>query len=252
MGPFKAIRRFLRNRSDFYREYPSFEKGALRDDLIYFAEWFRILRSGKAPIDLELPWITLPATDFLRRIVQPGMKVFEWGCGGSTLFYANRGCEVTAIEHSLPWCDMVSARLSSIPASRCRVEHVPPDDVEFATDQRNIAGASVSYRSTSSEFEGKTFAGYSSNIDSYPEGFYDIIAIDGRARSSCLFHALKKLKIRGYLLFDNSERDEYRQGMEMIPEHWPRVDFVGPIVSCQNFGCTSVWQVCDGPLRRKV
>lgn len=243
MGPFKAIRRFLRNRRDFYRDYSSFGKGALRDDLIHFAEWFRLLRSEKAPIDMALPWITLPATNFLREVLQPGMKVFEWGCGGSTLFYASRGCEVTAIEHSLPWCDMVNGRLSAIQAPQCRIEYAPPDDGDLPTNPVYTVNTAVSYRSTNSDFEGKTFVGYSSKIDVYPDGFYDLIAIDGRARLSCLFHALKKVKLGGYILLDNSERAEYLQGMEMIPRQWSRVNFVGPIVSGQNFGCTTVWQV---------
>ena len=82
MGPIKAFKRFLRNRNKFYKDFSSFKKGALLRDLTYFKEWFGILRSGKSPIDLELPWITLPATHFLRRVIQPGMKIFEWGCGG--------------------------------------------------------------------------------------------------------------------------------------------------------------------------
>ena len=242
MGPFKAFRRFLRNRSDFYRDNPSFSGSLLKDDIIYFSEWFRILNSEEAPIELGLPWITVPATRFLKETVQPGMRIFEWGCGGSTLFYASKGCEVTSIEHSLPWCKLVAERLSGLQNTQCSVEYIPPDEIVPGAEKITYANSPVSYRSTNAEFEGRTFLEYSTKIESFPNGFFDLIAIDGRARSSCLFHALKKIKPGGYLLLDNSEREEYSEGMEVVPESWSRVHFVGPIVSGQSFGCTTVWK----------
>ncbi|MEK0445164.1 MAG: hypothetical protein RLZZ399_485 [Verrucomicrobiota bacterium] len=219
-----------------------FKRQGLSQDFACFAEWLRILRSGKPPIELALPWVTLPATRFLMKVVHPGMKIFEWGCGGSTLFYASRGCDVIAIEHSQPWSDLVNEKLSSLQYRKCRVQYIPPEETDFPNQQDNPQQLPVSYLSTNVEFAGRTFVSYVRAIDSAPDHFYDVIAIDGRARSSCLFHAIKKVKQGGYILLDNSERDEYREGMALIPEGWTRMDFVGPIVSGQSFGCTTVWQ----------
>src|SRR6185295_5370432 len=38
--------------------------------------------NGKTPLDLEIPWFSYAAIDFLEGFVQPHMSVFEYGSGG--------------------------------------------------------------------------------------------------------------------------------------------------------------------------
>ena len=43
--------------------------------------------NGKTPLDLEVPWFSYAAIDFLETFLQPNMNVCEYGSGGSTVFF---------------------------------------------------------------------------------------------------------------------------------------------------------------------
>lgn len=66
----------------------------------------------RAPLDLELPWFSFAAIDFLSQQLRPGHEVFEYGSGGSTLFLAQRTRHVTSVESSPVWYEAVSRRLA--------------------------------------------------------------------------------------------------------------------------------------------
>jgi hypothetical protein len=55
------------------------------------------------PIKSGLPWLTFTAIDFLDSWVKPEHKVFEYGSGGSTVFFAKRAESVKAVEHNASW-----------------------------------------------------------------------------------------------------------------------------------------------------
>src|SRR5208283_402812 len=63
------------------------------------------LRSGplskKTPLELGVPWFSQSAIDFLESYVKPSMRVFEYGSGGSTIFFARRAKSVDSIEKGL-------------------------------------------------------------------------------------------------------------------------------------------------------
>ena len=65
--------------------------------------WNRSLDAG--PVDANggpLPWITYPAQTMLEQIVRDTFRVFEFGCGNSSLWWAARAKEVVSIDHSWP------------------------------------------------------------------------------------------------------------------------------------------------------
>ncbi len=64
------------------------------------------------PIESGLPWFTFGAIDFLDSWVRPHHRVFEYGCGGSTIFFAQRAAYVQCIEHSERWMKAVLGALS--------------------------------------------------------------------------------------------------------------------------------------------
>src|SRR3972149_5458066 len=66
---------------------------------------------GRTPITDRRPWMTYPAVNWLQRRVRPGMRVFEWGMGGSTMFFLNTGAHVTSVEHDAAWHDVVTRYL---------------------------------------------------------------------------------------------------------------------------------------------
>ncbi|HEY4655003.1 MAG TPA: class I SAM-dependent methyltransferase, partial [Cyclobacteriaceae bacterium] len=63
---------------------------------------------------------------------------------------------------------------------------------------------------------------YFSFITVFPNGHFDFIFIDGRARIECTLNAIPKLKKGGMLVLDNSDRDRYAPLFKVL-EHWPRV-----------------------------
>src|SRR5947207_1419073 len=67
--------------------------------------------NGKMPLDLELPWFSYAAIDFLEGWLKPQMTVCEYGSGGSTLFFARRVKSVYSIEDNPKWLELVTKRL---------------------------------------------------------------------------------------------------------------------------------------------
>src|SRR4051794_31760851 len=69
------------------------------------------LLNGKTPLDLEIPWFSYAAIDFLEKFIRPEMNVCEYGSGGSTMFFAKRTSSVFSIENNEKWFELVSGRL---------------------------------------------------------------------------------------------------------------------------------------------
>src|SRR5712671_3515037 len=65
------------------------------------------------PLELEVPWFSYAAIDFLEDFLKPEMTVCEYGSGGSTFFFARRVRSVFSIEDNPRWHQLVSERLMS-------------------------------------------------------------------------------------------------------------------------------------------
>ena len=100
---------------------------------------------GRTPIELRLPWIAFTAIDFLNNWIQSSMSVFEWGAGGSTLFFASRTRNVVSVEHEVNWynhvhealcahgCTNVDLRL--LPFATCDVEQFNSSEYLLAVQE---------------------------------------------------------------------------------------------------------------------
>jgi len=75
-----------------------------RDGLRWMADRAR----PQSPLESGLAWVSWAALDFLRDHVKPGMRVFEWGGGGSTVFFADLGAHVTCVETNRGWADKIA------------------------------------------------------------------------------------------------------------------------------------------------
>ena len=148
---------------------------------------------------LDLPWWNLASIRQIDAILagKPGARVFEWGSGASTLWLARRAAAVTSIEHDALWYTEMQARTKALPHIDLRL--VTPD----APDKYDAR-----YRSERLGWRGRSFAGYVREIER-TEGLYDLVVIDGRARTACLEAALPRLAPGGYIVFDNSARKRY-------------------------------------------
>ena len=147
---------------------------------------------------LDLPWWTFAAIDeadkFLRS--RASSRVLEYGSGASTIWLARRAGSVTSIEHDGTWYSVVSKRLAPFGNAEVKLIEADPEAVP-------------GYISEKEGWVGRSFKRYASAIDA-ERGKFDLIVIDGRARTACLEHAVKKLAADGMILFDNSGRTRYR------------------------------------------
>ena len=95
-------------------------------------------------------------------------KVFEWGSGGSTLYFPKFVSNYRSIEHDKVWFDRVSAKINS----NVDYHYVPNDEKKSNPTKK------------------EQFLTYINFIDNFSDKFYDIFLIDGRARQWCAEKAL--------------------------------------------------------------
>jgi len=180
--------------------------------------WFEsfILKESINLSRKPIPWYTYPAIDFLEKRLTKEMKVFEYGCGNSTRWYADKVNSVTSVEHDPKWFEIVSQDLPK------NVKLIRQD----LEDQQ-----------------------YASEITRTQEKF-DVVVIDGRDRFASTRFSISCLKENGILVFDNSERPKYQEAFAFLENQgYKKLDFVGmgPI-NCYEWATSIIYknQNCIG------
>ena len=151
----------------------------------------------------RLPWLTFDALDFLNSLPLYRKKIFEYGSGGSTLFWLRKGAFCVSVEHDSSWYARVRALLpktSNLDYRLCKPENIPQMIIRDPADPNGYASAGLK------EFD---FRKYACQIDEFDDGYFDIVLIDGRARPSCIKHSYKKINAGGYLILDNADETYY-------------------------------------------
>ena len=144
--------------------------------------WFRSYRAGR-PVDRAgrpLPMYTYPAVHFLAQRLHPEQRVFEFGSGYSTLWYAERVHEVVAVEHNRAWVDELSA------AARPNVTVVHRSDP----------------------------VDYLAEIGCH--GRFQLVAVDGLERSRAAAAALGALSGDGVVVLDNADNPAFRDAGDLL------------------------------------
>ncbi len=195
--------------------------------------WFRSLRENYL-LDTPSPWLTFDAIAFLKLRLRDGIRVFEYGSGGSTLFWLQAGARCVSIEHDQAWYALVRQRLSAAAPIDYRL--VPP---ELSGDDATLSDPADpdGYTTADSALARCVFRNYVTQIDEFPDQSFDIVLIDGRARPSCIKHSVGKVKAGGMLIVDNADLAYYLAHTQTFIAGWESKNFygVGPIA-------TSMWQ----------
>lgn len=188
-----------------YGCYSLIRRGPLLED-----GWFRSF-DEHLPVDAAgrpLPFMNYSVISFLASRARPEMRVFEYGSGYSTLWWAERVAQVVACEHHAGWHARISAKL-------------PP----------NATVALV-------PLETGEYPGYAARFP----GYFDVLVIDGRSRVECARRSLECLKPSGVVVWDDIQREEYREGSDLlISNGFRRLDFTGLVPSLNERGCTAVF-----------
>jgi predicted O-methyltransferase YrrM len=143
--------------------------------------------NDKTPLDLEMPWFSYAAIDFLERYLEHHMKVCEYGSGGSTIFFARRVKSVFSIEDNRTWYNLVSSRLKEKGINNAQLKLAP-------FDFKNPVG-----------FENSEY------LNSIPDDPFDVIVVDGseewvQVRPTCFRHVESRMKPGGIIIVDDSWR----------------------------------------------
>lgn len=170
--------------------------------------WMRSVSSRRS-LDAQgqpQPWYSYPFLAFFVPRVQASWRVFEFGAGDSTRWYAARVAQVHAVEHDPEWAERLRPTLP--PNVRLTVEPA-------VTYTRPLAEATEPY---------------------------DVIIIDGIERPACCTIAPLHLTEAGVIIVDNSERPEYAPSLEALSHQgFRRLDFEGLVAVSNLSSCTSVF-----------
>jgi hypothetical protein len=131
-----------------------------------------ITYTEQKPINMnreELPWFTFPAIEYLSQIDLTQFKIYEWGSGNSSKYFARRCHSIVSIESDKEWYDYGIK--------------------ELAKNQKIVLCSPREY---------------AASIDSDNQ-LYDLIIIDSLYRYECAKYALKHLKSGGIIILDNSD-----------------------------------------------
>jgi hypothetical protein len=151
-------------------------------------DWSSVDKSG-----VPIPWYTYPATEFLSHLDLSSFKVFEYGSGNSTLWWAERSKQVTSVEDDELWYEKIKLLLKSQNVEYC-LEKNPQKYFTMATND------------------------------------FEVLIVDGKYRRECLNHIVNLKKWGGgcvMLIFDNS--DWYPNTVRFLQEKlgWMQIDFHG-------------------------
>jgi hypothetical protein len=184
--------------------------GFAKENYLYEIGWTNSIITGSTVDKLgdPLPWLTYPFISFIAERLNFKQRIFEFGCGNSTLYYAKKVAKVDCVESSKDWYEYVTKE--------------SPDNVKI----------------TWCDFPGETYS-RSAFINKEE---YDIIIIDGKDRVNCCFNCLAALSAKGVIILDDAERSEYEDGIAFLSgEKFRRLDFWGTAPMINYLKCTTVF-----------
>ncbi len=164
--------------------------------------WVKSFDSGICQDDVgnELPWMTYPFIEFLKQKLQSQHTVFEFGCGNSTIFFAQKVKRVVAVETDEVWFEMVREKLRQ--KNLDNVELLLMKDAFDSADYENLA----------------------KNYDAK----FNFIVVDSIKRNECCRASIDALAPEGMIVLDDSERANYKKIFDFFAAvGFVRQDFYG-------------------------
>ena len=149
----------------------------------FFSSWLGSVLLGHDALADHVPWITFEARKWLTDYLKPDMSVFEYGSGGSTIFFSKRVKEVISVEHDKYWYHIVSTEIAKEHITNCKLLLREP---ERGILTKQIISDPESYLSALPKYQGMNFKSYATSIREFSDESFDLVFIDGRARPSCM------------------------------------------------------------------
>lgn len=161
----------------------------------------------RSPLLQRLPWMTYGAIEYLRTRIYPGARVFEWGAGGSTVFFLDLGASVTTVESDAMWLNDCRSQLSPVIGDRSWTPI--------------LIGSNADDRAATQRYVGE--------VKSHTE--WDVVVVDGLeeeyvSRVECVINAKDTIAKNGILVLDDAYREKYLS-IPKILSNWTRLIFRG-------------------------
>ena len=162
---------------------------------------YKIYRSGEAT-----PWLSPTSIEFFKEYLDGTQVGCEFGSGASTVFFSKRVKELVSIEHFKPWFDKVSAQLKADNNKVVDYRFIEKQEPDSTLSSEEMFPEIPSIESYDYR---KDYVNYFKALEGFDDEYFDFIIVDGRARPECVFSSIPKLKSKGLMILDNSERDRY-------------------------------------------
>jgi hypothetical protein len=211
-------------------------KSSFWGNLKYYGKWNKSLN---VRMD-EIPWMTFGVIDHLEEKATKDMKVFEYGAGSSTLFWAKRVKKVYSVEHDTLWAKKVKDDLAKKGIANVELFLILPQPAEASA--KVDYSDPYQYRADDNDWREYSFEQYVKKINDFEDNYFDVVVVDGRARPSCLVAASSKVKVGGLMILDNSERQYYLSRAGKLFSEWERKDFCGPVPGVMHFHQTTIFK----------
>ena len=174
---------------------------------LYEQGWYLSYKSGSS-VDKDnnpIPWMTYSFIDFIKERLNKELKIFEFGSGNSTIFFAGKIKKITAVEHNMKWYEEVKNKV--------------PKNAEIKLI---------------------TLADYENSI--IIDEQFDIIIVDGERRNECIRNSIKALNKSGIIILDDSEREDYKSGVKyLLDQGYKVINFWGVAPGTFFNKCTSIF-----------
>lgn len=178
---------------------------------LYDIGWINSINTGTIvdKNDNPLPWVSYPFIQFIEPRLNKQIKLFEFGSGNSTLYYARKVAAVTSVEHHAGWYEKIEANMpANVQLFFCDLQ--PGGEYcHFALKQR---------------------------------AKYDIIIVDGRDRVNCCLNSIGALNENGIVVLDDSEREKYAEAHTFLQQNgFKQIDFWGTAPAVDYLKCTTIF-----------
>jgi len=178
---------------------------------LYDIGWINSYKT-QTPVNIKnqpIPWFTYSFISYIENRLNKSMNIFEYGSGNSTLYFAEKVNHVISVEHDKKW---VENFLEKIPIN-VQLNHCV---LQYGGD-------------------------YCKTIVS-TKSKYSIIIVDGRDRVNCILNSTSSLSKDGVLILDDSEREEYENGITHLKQlGYKELDFWGIAPGIFYNKCTSIF-----------
>lgn len=147
----------------------------------------------------DSPWLAPEAIQQIELFLggRESLRVWEWGAGGSTMWFAERAAMVVSVEHDPEWHAQILRRLR----------------------ERNVSNVGLMLWTNPSRY---VYA-----IANHAPMSFGLILVDGVQRNACVLAALGQLQPGDWLILDNTEREiEYAEALSLLKD-WERHDYQG-------------------------